>query len=54
MKIFQEIKNSNHEQIIYCADKGSALKAIIAIHNTALGPSLEDAECGITTVKMLL
>lgn len=30
----------NHEQIVYCNDNATGLKAIIAIHNTVLGPSL--------------
>jgi leucine dehydrogenase len=30
----------NHEQILFCQDKETGLKAIIAIHNTTLGPSL--------------
>nr|WP_318656306.1 Glu/Leu/Phe/Val dehydrogenase dimerization domain-containing protein [Spongiactinospora rosea] len=29
-----------HEQVVFCADERSGLRAIIAIHNTALGPSL--------------
>lgn len=29
-----------HEQVVYCKDYQSGLKGIIAIHNTALGPSL--------------
>ncbi len=29
-----------HEQVVYCYDKETGLKAIIAIHNTVLGPSL--------------
>ncbi len=29
-----------HEQIVYCHDEATGLKAIIAIHNTVLGPSL--------------
>jgi leucine dehydrogenase len=40
MKVFDEISNKDHEQIIYCNDKYSGLKAIIAIHNTVLGPAL--------------
>ena len=31
---------TNHEQIVYCNDSSSGLKAIIAIHNTVLGPAL--------------
>ncbi len=30
----------NHEQIVFCNDNDTGLKAIIAIHNTILGPSL--------------
>ncbi len=38
--IFETISDKNHEQVIYCNDPLSGLKAIIAIHNTALGPAL--------------
>ncbi len=31
---------NNHEQIVFCNDNATGLKAIIAIHNTVLGPSL--------------
>ncbi len=30
----------DHEQILFCNDNATGLKAIIAIHNTVLGPSL--------------
>lgn len=33
-------KHGEHEEIIFCHDKSVGLKAIIAIHNTALGPAL--------------
>jgi leucine dehydrogenase len=33
-------KNGEHEEILFCHDKNVGLKAIIAIHNTALGPAL--------------
>jgi leucine dehydrogenase len=33
-------KHGNHEQVVFCQDKDSGLKAIIAIHNTTLGPAL--------------
>ena len=29
-----------HEQVVFCADKETGLKAIIAIHDTTLGPAL--------------
>lgn len=40
MNIFESIKEKEHEQVVYCYDRGSGLKAIIAIHNTTLGPAL--------------
>ena len=30
----------NHEQLVFCNDKETGLKAIIAIHDTTLGPAL--------------
>ena len=33
-------KQGQHEQVIFCNDKKRGLKAIIAIHNTNLGPAL--------------
>lgn len=33
-------QHGDHEQVVYCHDKVVGLKAIIAIHNTALGPAL--------------
>jgi leucine dehydrogenase len=30
----------NHEQLLFCNDNATGLKAIIAVHNTILGPSL--------------
>jgi leucine dehydrogenase len=38
--IFETIANSGHEQVIFCQSKDAGLKAIIAIHNTVLGPAL--------------
>ncbi|NUM58724.1 MAG: Glu/Leu/Phe/Val dehydrogenase [Bdellovibrionaceae bacterium] len=41
MGMFQEIiKYGNHEEVLYCHDPEVGLKAIIALHNTALGPAL--------------
>ena len=39
-EIFEAISLSQHEQIVFCNDVDSGLKAIIAIHNTVLGPAL--------------
>ncbi|MBE7442329.1 MAG: Glu/Leu/Phe/Val dehydrogenase [Flavobacteriales bacterium] len=30
----------NHEQVVFCQDKATGLKAIIAVHNTVCGPAL--------------
>ena len=38
--IFDHIAASKHEQIVFCNDPETGLKAIIAIHNTNLGPAL--------------
>ncbi|WP_416901682.1 Glu/Leu/Phe/Val family dehydrogenase [Micromonospora echinospora] len=32
--------SSGHEQVVFCQDKQTGLRAIIAIHSTALGPAL--------------
>lgn len=33
-------KHGSHEEVIFCYNKDAGLKAIIGIHNTALGPAL--------------
>ncbi|KZZ85616.1 leucine dehydrogenase [Bacillus sp. SJS] len=38
MDVFAKI--SGHEQVVFCNDPHTGLKAIIAIHNTTLGPAL--------------
>ena len=39
-KVFELMKEMEHEQVVFCHDPHSNLKAIIAIHNTTLGPAL--------------
>ncbi len=39
-KVFELMQEMGHEQIVFCNDPHSKLKAIIAIHNTTLGPAL--------------
>jgi valine dehydrogenase (NAD+) len=34
-----------HEQVVFCSDPPSGLRAIIAIHSTALGPALGGTRC---------
>lgn len=38
--VFGQASFDNHEQVVFCNDKDTGLKAIIGIHNTVLGPSL--------------
>jgi leucine dehydrogenase len=38
--VFGNPSFANHEQIVFCHDKDTGLKAIIAIHDTTLGPAL--------------
>jgi leucine dehydrogenase len=38
--IFETIANTGHEEVVFCQNKDAGLKAIIAIHNTVLGPAL--------------
>ncbi len=40
MKIFEMMEKEGHEQLIFNQDKTSGLKALIAIHDTTLGPAL--------------
>jgi leucine dehydrogenase len=39
-KVFGQPSFDNHEQIVFCNDKETGLKAIIGIHDTTLGPAL--------------
>jgi leucine dehydrogenase len=40
MGVFERMQKDGHEQVIFCYDKVTGLKAIIAIHDTTLGPAL--------------
>ncbi|SDQ51943.1 leucine dehydrogenase [Virgibacillus subterraneus] len=40
MEIFTYMESYDYEQLVFCQDKNSGLKAIIAIHDTTLGPAL--------------
>ncbi|GIM48315.1 leucine dehydrogenase [Collibacillus ludicampi] len=40
MKIFEYMQTYDYEQLVFCHDEASGLKAIIAIHDTTLGPAL--------------
>lgn len=38
--LFSQLQSYEHEQIVVCSEPSVGLKAIIAIHNTTLGPAL--------------
>lgn len=38
MSLFQRIKDEGYEQIVFCHDRKVGLKAIIAVHDSTLGP----------------
>ncbi len=38
--VFGQLSFDNHEQIVFCNDQETGLKAIIGIHNTVMGPAL--------------
>lgn len=38
--VVERMSEYNHEQLLFCNDNATGLKAIIAVHNTNLGPAL--------------
>lgn len=38
--VFGQLSFNDHEQVVFCQDKDTGLKAIIGVHNTILGPAL--------------
>ncbi|GAA0876141.1 Glu/Leu/Phe/Val dehydrogenase [Wandonia haliotis] len=38
--VIAQMSRYNHEQLLFCNDNETGLKAIIAVHNTVLGPAL--------------
>lgn len=40
MGVFEHAQGDGYEQVVFCTDDHSGLKAVIAIHSTALGPAL--------------
>jgi leucine dehydrogenase len=61
VKIFDLLEQYDYEQLIFCQDRNTGLKAIIGIHDTTLGPALggtrlwnyESEEAAITDVLRL-
>ncbi|MBT9258366.1 MAG: leucine dehydrogenase [Clostridiales bacterium] len=40
MEVFRRVEGYGHEQVVFCRNDEAGLRAIIAIHSTALGPAL--------------
>src|SRR5262247_1511649 len=40
MDFFERMERWEHEEVIFWSDKSSGLRAIIALHNTVLGPAV--------------
>lgn len=40
MSVFDQVEFNNHENVVFCSDKETGLKAIIAVHSTKLGPAV--------------
>lgn len=38
--VLSRMENNDHEEVLFCYDRPTGLKAIIAIHDTTLGPAL--------------
>ena len=61
MSVFEHPAYSDHEQVVFCRDPFAGLSAIIAVHDTTLGPALggcrmwpyADSEAALTDVLRL-
>lgn len=40
MELFKSLEESSHEQVVFFRDQHAGLRAIVAIHNTTLGPAI--------------
>src|SRR3954447_14683495 len=40
VEVFDRIGGDDYEQVVYCHDRPTGLRAIIAVHSTTLGPAL--------------
>src|SRR5215211_3302321 len=40
MRVFEKLAEYRYEQLVFCHDKATGLRAIVAIHDTTLGPAL--------------
>ncbi len=54
MLTLEKMYSMGHEQVVYFQDKSCGLKAIIAIHDTTLGPALGGTRMGHLRAKRML
>ncbi|HEV2092625.1 MAG TPA: Glu/Leu/Phe/Val dehydrogenase [Rubrobacter sp.] len=40
MQVFERLAEYRYEQLVFCHDKATGLRAIVAVHDTTLGPAL--------------
>ena len=40
MNVFDRVPVDDYEQVVFCCDRATGLKAIVAVHSTTLGPAL--------------
>ena len=40
VNVFERLERRSHEQVVFCYDEVTGLKAIVGIHDTTLGPAL--------------
>jgi leucine dehydrogenase len=40
MKVFDAMSEGGHEQVVWCREPATGLRAVVAIHSTVLGPAL--------------
>jgi leucine dehydrogenase len=40
LRVFEKLAEYRYEQLVFCHDKATGLRAIVAIHDTTLGPAL--------------
>jgi glutamate dehydrogenase/leucine dehydrogenase len=49
--VFGRMEQHDHEEVLFCFDRPTGLRAIIAIHDTTLGPAWAERACGPTPAR---
>ena len=45
MQVFEKLAEFRYEQLVFCHDKSTGLRAVITIRDTTLGPALGSCRC---------